>query len=62
MSKQFMVQAETPEGNSIPGAKENKLFRQECLQRECALWIVEVKEGIPPWERCGVINDSTTVF
>jgi len=54
MSMRIKFNAESASGNAIPGVFEGKL--QNCIEGDCALWIVEMGESKIPIERCGLIK------
>ena len=54
MSMRITFNAESASGNRIPGVFEG--YIQKCVEKDCALWIVEQGESKIPIERCGLIK------
>lgn len=54
MSMRIKFNAESASGNSIPNVFEGKI--QHCMERDCALWVVEMGESKMPIEKCGLIK------
>ena len=54
MSMRITFNAENSRGDRIPGVWEGHI--QNCLEKECALWVIEQGESKIPIERCGLIK------